>query len=387
MGKKYIERRPRVILMIAPNDSTHLEIRQGIFRYLAEKGRWLVKLSEGRIDELRIAQTDFDDCDGVICKNAEPRTVRAINTRRIPTVSMEFDPRIRTLVGTIDCDNKPIGRAAADWLVKRGFSNFAYVGNADNRPWSIERELAFSARLAQCHRACATFRQGQPGKSLKRWLLGLPKPVALFAANDITANQVRNLCEEARISIPRDVSILSVDNYRLLCENSLPPLSSIQMTTEETGYRAAQLLDQCMRSNRRPIGRPKSLLYTFSHIVERDSVALLTRPDQIVERALEFIRLNYSRRISIDDLSAALKVSKRSLHSRFKKITGRSPHNELLRYRLEQAKNLTTDTALPFEEIALSCGFSSATHLNHRFREQFGRSPGSFRSKASIRAV
>jgi len=44
------------------------------------------------------------------------------------------------------------------------------------------------------------------------WLKGLPKPIGLFTCNDLIGLQAINLCREAGLNVPREVSVIGVDN-------------------------------------------------------------------------------------------------------------------------------------------------------------------------------
>ena len=50
------------------------------------------------------------------------------------------------------------------------------------------------------------------------------------------------------------------------------------------------------------------------------------------------------------------------------------------RQRLLRARELLQHSALPLGEIALTCGFASASHFSNRFRQAFGAAPGLLRA-------
>jgi AraC family transcriptional regulator len=58
---------------------------------------------------------------------------------------------------------------------------------------------------------------------------------------------------------------------------------------------------------------------------------------------------------------------------------GLPPHRYLLARRLERAQQLLRSSRLPFGEIALACGFASASHFSNRFRQAFAATPGQYR--------
>jgi len=378
---KLVEEPSKVALITSTSITTLMEIQRGILNYVRENGPWRVQLIQGREDERVLSTKMLKDLDGAIVNASAltPSLLAALNAARVPTITIDGRLNSPSIVATIRCDNENVGRTAADWLVERGFKNFAYFGALQPMVWSQERQAAFSKHLSRLGFSCAVFEDGRDTSTLSSWLAELPKPVALFVANDIAAPSVVNACNDAKLSIPREVAILSVDNIDTLCESLTPALSSIQLTTEAVGYEAARFLDLQMRRPRRAKTKPKVFHYKFSHIVERQSSTRMLKFDPIVERAMNFIRLNYAQNFTIEDLVCKMHLSKRMLEMKFKRATGHSPYAELIRYRIEKARVQIMNTTKSLQTIATECGFASASHLSHSFQTVLHKTPGSFR--------
>lgn len=372
----------KVILLIPPTFSTEVEMKHGIMRYVRESGLWRIQLMHGRNDEPAFNQKMLQGLDGafITAHTMGSNVLAALEAAQIPTVSIDAEPTIAPLVAAIHCDNESVGRSAADWLAGRGFANFAYIGSLRPTEWSQRRQEAFVKRLSELGRDCKVFGSGQSNKKLIPWLTALPKPVAVLSANDLVGQQVLSACEDAKLDVPREVAILSVDNNEELCENLTPPLSSIQMTTETAGYEAARFLDRVMRHSKRKRQKPRRFYYAFFHVVERQTSTHMRHFDPIVDRAMNFIRLNLTQPFTVDDLAGKLHLSKRMLELKFKRSTGHSPHAELIRQRIDRARLLIQNTGKPLNAIAEECGFASASHLSRSFQKALGRTPGSFRN-------
>lgn len=379
---KLVEQPPRVALLIPPTFSTENEVQRGILKYAREYGPWRIQLIQGRDDEMSLSKDKLREFDGVFLSaySMDADIVTVLESARIPTVTIDAEPMLTSIVAAIQCDNESVGRSAADWLADRGFANFAYIGSLQMTEWSKRRQEAFVKRLSRAGRDCKVFGSGQSCERLVPWLTELPKPVAVLAANDLVGQQVLSACEDARMDVPREVAILSVDNNEELCENLTPPLSSIQMTTETAGYEAARFLDRVMRHSKRKRQKPRRFYYAFFHVVERQTSTHMRHFDPIVDRAMNFIRLNLTQSFRIDDLAGKLHLSKRMLELKFKRSTGHSPHDELIRQRIERARLLIQNTVKSLNAIAEECGFASASHLSCSFQKTLGRTPGSFRN-------
>ncbi|WP_170335983.1 GlxA family transcriptional regulator [Ruegeria arenilitoris] len=77
--------------------------------------------------------------------------------------------------------------------------------------------------------------------------------------------------------------------------------------------------------------------------------------------------------LSLAELAAFANMSERSLARLFKQELGVSPGRHYQALRLARARDLSTHTRLSVEEIALRCGFSSASGLRRAFRKQYGQ--------------
>ena len=213
---------------------------------------------------------------------------------------------------------------------------------------------------------------------MSRWLKNLPKPLAVFAANDTRGRQVLSACLEADIPVPYETAVLGVNNDALICETSQPPLSSVAVDIERAGYAAAELLDQLMQRARR---EPLTVTYGPSGVVQRASTQRLHVTDRLVIRALEHIRINAGLNIRVSDVAEHLGVTRRWVEKRFDQTLGRSVLDEIQRVRMDTLRALVGQTDQPFTDIAKRCGFSGANHLGIIFKAYVGMTMSAFRQR------
>jgi transcriptional regulator GlxA family with amidase domain len=74
-------------------------------------------------------------------------------------------------------------------------------------------------------------------------------------------------------------------------------------------------------------------------------------------------------------LANAVGLSSRQLERLFRKYLGRTPTRYYLELRLNRARLLLLQTDMSVLDVALACGFVSASHFSKCFREFFGRTP------------
>ncbi|HVE50947.1 MAG TPA: GlxA family transcriptional regulator [Casimicrobiaceae bacterium] len=68
-------------------------------------------------------------------------------------------------------------------------------------------------------------------------------------------------------------------------------------------------------------------------------------------------------------------LSPRQLERLFAKYVGTSPSHYYLRLRLERARTMLLQTAKPVLDVAVACGFASASHFSRCYRAEYGRKP------------
>jgi AraC family transcriptional regulator len=94
---------------------------------------------------------------------------------------------------------------------------------------------------------------------------------------------------------------------------------------------------------------------------------------------VEFIDNQLAEPISLGQLAGLCALSEYHFARMFRASFGLPPHQYVLARRLAQARHLLRHTRLPLGEIALACGFASASHFTHRFRQAVGGTPGDYR--------
>ena len=86
------------------------------------------------------------------------------------------------------------------------------------------------------------------------------------------------------------------------------------------------------------------------------------------------------------ELAEAVHLSTRQLERLFLKYLGRSPAKHYLRIRLEHARHLIRQTAMPLLSVAMECGFTSASHFSKAYLDCFGQPPSAERKLVQARA-
>jgi LacI family transcriptional regulator len=181
--------------------------------------------------------------------------------------------------------------------------------------------------------------------------------------------------------VPHQVAVLGGDDDKLLSQASLPALSGIVVPARSIGRRAAEILEELMSG--KGISN-KFITIESSRINARASSDTYALSDCATLQALHYLRENFMRPISINDLLEAVPMARRTLEIKFNRYLGRSPADELRALRIAHAQKLLVETELSLQEVAEKCGLSSYNYLSHFFKKSTGETPAHYRKMARL---
>jgi AraC family transcriptional regulator len=98
-----------------------------------------------------------------------------------------------------------------------------------------------------------------------------------------------------------------------------------------------------------------------------------------LQQAIDYIHTYLNRDLSLAELASVANISPTYFASLFKQEMGISPHQYVIRQRVERAKVMLMKTDLAIADIALQVGFSSQSHLTQQFKRLTGMTPKQIR--------
>lgn len=103
--------------------------------------------------------------------------------------------------------------------------------------------------------------------------------------------------------------------------------------------------------------------------------------DESILKSISYVYENYNENISIDELLKIACMSRTSYLNKFKQITGSTPKQLQIQYKIFMSKTLLVQTNKSISEIAEEVNFYDLSHFKRVFTRQVGISPNEYRKK------
>lgn len=111
---------------------------------------------------------------------------------------------------------------------------------------------------------------------------------------------------------------------------------------------------------------------------EKDSGKI---PNLFVQKAVDYIKLNYSEKISIKEIADQLYLSPNYLSELFKKHTGKTISEYLTDYRLEKACQLLDHAEYRVGDVSGMVGIHDGRYFSNMFKKKYGMTPTEYRNR------
>ena len=378
-----------VILYFRSSPGSKPEKLVGV-REIAEKAKVHIQVIDEKPSKDRVGRLmSFWTCRGVIVEcGGRTESVDPCLFGDVPVVF--FNRGLQTLPKgcfAVSHDSKITGALAARELLLSDIPRFTFIPSPSNQFWSQERGRGFIDALALNGKSCIRFAwpkavNGTTAKTkfLQAFLEKLPRPCAVFAANDAVAAEVITAARLSGIAIPDELAVLGVDNSTEICEHTSPTLSSIEPDFRRGGNLAMLMLLAAMRDKKHFRG---SRQRTFGdlQVVRRLSTKRLQRADPIVAQALDLIRQKACKGLTAAEVVRIFPCMRRMADLRFSQAVGHTILDEIQSVRLDRAKQLLLNPNQSLKTISDFCGFKHPNSLRKFFLKETGLTLSAWRKQ------
>jgi LacI family transcriptional regulator len=297
----------------------------------------------------------------------------------------EFIEKLQLPSPDVIVDSESQGKRAADYFLDLGFRHFAYYAPDYKTDGAIYRYRGYEERLGKHgFSAVKLIRDSDMPDELVDWntrkdqliseLSQLPKPCAIFCADDRMALRVVEACIDGEIDIPMDIAVLGCGNLKPACESGVIPLSSIRINFEKLGYMRAENLDQMLNGE-----TPEPVLLPAEGVEERRSTQTIAVHNPRVQQAVRYMLDHYKEPVHLRDICAAGRISRRHMTHTLKEELNVTPGELLENIRLKNACRLLLTTDMPIKRVAYESGFGTPLRLQRVFRKRHQTTPSAWR--------
>lgn len=388
-------RRPlRIAVSVERSRGWGRRVCEGVCSSAQTHPDWRITMFDGVLP----SANDLKAFDGFLWSVSDARAAERLLSTGRPIVNLMVDGRFPSTV-QVGADHAACGELVVRHFVSHYFRHFAFCG-WQGLMFSDVRLAVYRAALARAHFDCSAYLTKSGGRrrallrdvlherftlpadaaAIARWLRELPKPVAVFCANDLRAWQLSEICWRAGLSVPKDVALLGADNDVVPCLLTSPSLSSVDTATFETGRRAAEVLDEILHGTRAADG--STVLVPPRGVVARNSTAVYAVEPPFLAEALSYIRADTAKSLTASEVAAHVGLSYSTVQGAFRDKIGSSIQREIMSARLELAERLLCATDLPLSDVAAQAGFRTQQYFCLCFKREKGMAPGAFREKA-----
>ncbi|MEV5025695.1 LacI family DNA-binding transcriptional regulator [Paenibacillus sp. LPE1-1-1.1] len=146
-------------------------------------------------------------------------------------------------------------KQGTEHLIQQGMERIAFIGGSLREQTGLQRYGGYREALLEGGLPYADelvkesdYTEAGGYEAAKQLLLLNNRPQAIVAANDLMAIGVMHACEEAGLSIPRDMAVVGMDNLDI-SSRVHPKLTSVSLMQEEIGKQAARILMNRLHGN------------------------------------------------------------------------------------------------------------------------------------------
>jgi YesN/AraC family two-component response regulator len=184
---------------------------------------------------------------------------------------------------------------------------------------------------------------------------------------------INHLTEKLSIEYVKNISIL----FSSLCLKLLPDPS--ELLAGDPGNKD-NLYKQILESR-----TFEHLVEILKNIIEYTASGLksnISRNSYLVKKALEYLKENYDKRVTLQDFADHIHVNGSYLSRIFSKETGETITEAVIRMKVDKARELLKDSRIKTYEVASLVGIEDPSYFSLIFKKHTGMSPKEYKNSS-----
>ncbi|OIR15063.1 xylose operon regulatory protein [mine drainage metagenome] len=381
------------ILLVLPHRCAKNDgILEGVSTYNCQSGRSSAILDRQDPSDEQCFLLSGRRWRGVISDSITDSLMRFCQDHSIPLVDVGEGQGFAN-VSRIRPKNYLVGQLGAAYFLNCGFLDFAFIGFSD-QSWARKRREGFAEALARMGKRTRFIEYSSTSQhlleltveqiaDLEKSITSLPRCTAVMACNDRIARQVILAAKKIGILVPEQLAVLGVGNDLDGYRSVKPALSSVALNYRQAGFLAGMVVEKlwgCCGG----VGRLDIEVDPVDVIIRHSTNSRVTDDVELLD-AIDFVRANACRGLTVAEIVSRGAVSRDRLERGFRRLVGYSPHAEIRRVQLARIEELLAQTDLPLKMIAPLTGIPHTEYLSVLFRRLTGETPGQFRERARFK--
>jgi len=377
----------QIHVFLTGKDTTEVDMMSGVFEAFSHRPHWRMHLHRSYAAVTLPSFRGYPKPDGMLVGPRLQKVQKELQKLDAPMVILETGGAIEA--EGVFFDHEQTGTQALHHLRDAGYENLMFFGNGTSSNSKI-REQAFLREAGKYSLTPTVFYEGPRQKKARTWRLEyqlldlaeilneLPRPIGIFANDDVHGERAVQAALTTGMSIPGEVGILCHSNYELFCKSCTPTLSSITFPFAECAKQAVMILENRLLNPGSPIQRQ---VIRPSTVTPRQSTDLTSVQEPDIAQFLSRLRAEIGNEPNLTKLALEVGMSRRTLERRLKSRTGKNPGDYLRTFRQQAALHLLQETDMDLATIAAEVGYADKSVLSRVMNQTFGTTPGKLRRK------
>lgn len=172
-----------------------------------------------------------------------------------------------------------------------------------------------------------------------------------------------------------------VNTFFIAFNGNNPVFDELPLRLRDTEARVRQMVSWLVRDHRSGVSPREQTVLLEAVINEMDRLWTTPLNPWLID-IREYMRSRLKQKIYLADLAHQVGMSKFAFVRKYKRLSGRTPMQDLQRMRLNQARNMLLASGLPLKAIAPEVGLGDEYQLSKLFRRHFRLSPSELRMRS-----